>query len=33
MSALEHELGFPLAFRTIRQVSLTQAGSELLKDA
>ncbi len=33
ISSLEHELGFPLFFRTTRQVSLTQAGSEFLKDA
>ena len=33
ISLLEHELGFPLFFRTTRQVSLTQAGSEFLKDA
>lgn len=33
ISSLEHELGFPLLFRTTRQVSLTQAGSEFLKDA
>lgn len=33
ISSLEHELGFPLFFRTTRQVSLTQAGSEFLKHA
>lgn len=33
ISALEHELGFALFFRTTRQVSLTQAGSEFLRDA
>ncbi len=32
ISALEHELGFALFFRTTRQVSLTQAGSEFLRD-
>ena len=33
VSALEHELGARLFFRTTRQVSLTQAGSELVQDA
>ena len=33
ISALEHELGARLLFRTTRQVSLTQAGSEFLHDA
>ena len=33
ISALEHELGTRLLFRTTRQVSLTQAGSEFFKDA
>lgn len=33
ISALELELGFALFFRTTRQVSLTQAGSEFLRDA
>jgi DNA-binding transcriptional LysR family regulator len=33
ISALEHELGARLFFRTTRQVSLTQAGSEFAKDA
>jgi|TARA_B110000238_G_scaffold195439_1_gene234659 DNA-binding transcriptional LysR family regulator len=33
VSALEHELGARLLFRTTRQVSLTQAGSEFLQDA
>ena len=33
VSALEHELGARLFFRTTRQVSLTQAGSEFLQDA
>lgn len=33
ISSLEHELGFALFFRTTRQVSLTQAGSEFLRDA
>ncbi|MDG2341271.1 MAG: LysR family transcriptional regulator [Paracoccaceae bacterium] len=33
VSALEHELGTRLFFRTTRQVSLTQAGSEFVKDA
>jgi len=33
ISALEHELGARLLFRTTRQVSLTQAGSEFLQDA
>lgn len=33
ISALEHELGARLFFRTTRQVSLTQAGSEFVKDA
>ncbi|MEW2916063.1 LysR family transcriptional regulator [Ruegeria sp. ANG10] len=33
ISALEHELGLALFFRTTRQVSLTQAGSEFLRDA
>lgn len=33
ISALEHELGLALFFRTTRQVSLTQAGSDFLRDA
>ena len=33
VSALEHELGVRLFFRTTRQVSLTQAGSEFVQDA
>lgn len=33
VSLLEHELGARLFFRTTRQVSLTQAGSEFLQDA
>lgn len=33
ISALEHELGARLFFRTTRQVSLTQAGSEFVKPA
>ena len=33
ISALEHELGARLLFRTTRQVSLTQAGSEFVQDA
>lgn len=33
VSALEHELGARLFFRTTRQVSLTQAGSEFVRDA
>ena len=33
ISALEHELGARLFFRTTRQVSLTQAGSEFVKDS
>lgn len=33
ISALEHELGAKLFFRTTRQVSLTQAGSEFVQDA
>ena len=33
VSMLEHELGARLFFRTTRQVSLTQAGSEFLQDA
>ncbi|MDG1998843.1 MAG: LysR family transcriptional regulator [Amylibacter sp.] len=33
ISALEHELGARLFFRTTRQVSLTQAGSEFMKDS
>ncbi len=33
VSALEQELGARLLFRTTRQVSLTQAGSEFLQDA
>lgn len=33
VSALEHELGAKLLFRTTRQVSLTQAGSEFFQDA
>lgn len=33
ISALEHELGARLFFRTTRQVSLTQAGSEFVRDA
>ena len=33
ISALEHELGARLFFRTTRQVSLTQAGSEFVQDA
>lgn len=33
ISALEHELGLTLFFRTTRQVSLTQAGSDFLRDA
>ena len=33
VSALEHELGARLLFRTTRQVSLTQAGSEFFQDA
>ena len=33
VSALEHELGARLFFRTARQVSLTQAGSEFVQDA
>lgn len=33
INALEVELGVPLFFRTTRQVSLTQAGAELLRDA
>ena len=33
ISALEHEIGARLFFRTTRQVSLTQAGSEFLKDS
>ena len=33
VSALEHELGARLFFRTTRQVSLTQAGSEFVQNA
>ena len=33
ISALEHELGARLLFRTTRQVSLTQAGSEFVQNA
>ena len=33
VSALEHELGARLFFRTTRQVSLTQAGSEFVQDS
>jgi DNA-binding transcriptional LysR family regulator len=33
VSSLEHELGARLFFRTTRQVSLTQAGSEFAQDA
>ncbi|XAT59992.1 LysR family transcriptional regulator [Rhodobacteraceae bacterium Araon29] len=33
VSALEHEIGARLFFRTTRQVSLTQAGSEFVQDA
>ncbi|WP_435229504.1 LysR family transcriptional regulator [Pseudopelagicola sp. nBUS_20] len=33
VSVLEHELGARLFFRTTRQVSLTQAGSEFVQDA
>ena len=33
ISALEHELGARLFFRTTRQVSLTQAGSEFVQNA
>ena len=33
ISALEHEIGARLFFRTTRQVSLTQAGSEFLQDS
>ena len=33
VSALEHELGARLFFRTTRQMSLTQAGSEFAQDA
>lgn len=33
ISALEHELGLPLLFRTTRQVSVTQAGADFLRDA
>ncbi len=33
VSALEHDLGARLLFRTTRQVSLTQAGSEFVRDA
>ena len=33
ITGLETELGVDLFFRTTRQVSLTQAGSELLRDA
>ena len=33
ISALEHDLGARLFFRTTRQVSLTQAGSEFVQDA
>ena len=33
ISALEHELGARLFFRTTRQVSLTQAGAEFVHDA
>ncbi|XXK33376.1 LysR family transcriptional regulator [Rhodobacteraceae bacterium nBUS_22] len=33
VSALEHELGARLFFRTTRQVSLTQTGSEFVQDA
>jgi DNA-binding transcriptional LysR family regulator len=33
ISALEYEIGVPLLFRTTRQVSLTQAGAEFLRDA
>ncbi|MDA8579289.1 LysR family transcriptional regulator, partial [Rhodobacteraceae bacterium] len=33
VSSLEHELGARLFFRTTRQVSLTQAGSEFVQDA
>ena len=33
VSALEHELGARLFFRTTRQVSLTQAGSKFVQDA
>ena len=33
ISALEHEIGARLFFRTTRQVSLTQAGSKFLKDS
>ena len=33
VSALEHELGARLFFRTTRQVSLTQAGAEFVQDA
>ncbi|WP_424988319.1 LysR family transcriptional regulator [Microbulbifer sp. S227A] len=33
IAALEHELGPALFFRTTRQVSLTRAGSDFLRDA
>jgi len=33
ISALEHEVGVQLLFRTTRQVSLTQAGSDFFRDA
>ena len=33
ITALEAELGVDLFFRTTRQVNLTQAGAELLRDA
>ena len=33
ISALEHEIGVPLFFRTTRQVSLTQAGADFFTDA
>ncbi len=33
VSSLEKEVGVPLLFRTTRQVSLTQAGAEFLRDA
>ena len=33
ISALEHEIGAPLFFRTTRQVNLTQMGADFLNDA